>query len=657
MTAIANGDLLCQAGTLNDKTAFDVDNISNFLSQSSQSNIKNCEIFDLSEQKYDFNDKSSHLFLHVNISSLQAHMDELNELLLNIINPPSIIFISETRIYKTPLINVNIADYTFVHLPSPTKAGGIGAYVSRSLKFSENESLRLQIQGCEDLWFDVEIPGLKSKYVFAVIYRHPRNSINSFIEALDENMQRLNNKKVKALIMGDINIDLNSSEYTSSQSEYLNVLKSNGFSNLITKPTRVTATSQTTIDHILSNDYDSALTPGVFSYKLADHYPIVCKISTPVDKSNNRDGMFMFRNNQAVDGTKFRDDLEAALIPLTYDRMQTTITPQLLENSFKQLVYLITAIIEKHAPLQTASRKQKRIYKKPWINSELLKMIKRKQNLYKTHFVNGNESDKQYFKKFANKLTRMKTQAKRAYYHATIFERKNNPKQLWNFINNIIHTKRSSTNLPFKLTLDGNETDEPGEISECFNEYFVQIGELIAKKAKLVNETNFKTFLNNSITQSIVLDPPQPIEIYNIINSLNINKACGYDNISSFFLRMGGEILAPILSLSFSRAFDLGIFPSIFKIAKVVPIFKSGNKQIVKNYRPISLLPTLSKILEKFLKTRLIKFFDKYQVLYEFQYGFREKHSVLHALLDVNVFALDAIQSKQQTALLTNGRS
>ena len=85
---------------------------------------------------------------------------------------------------------------------------------------------------------------------------------------------------------------------------------------------------------------------------------------------------------------------------------------------------------------------------------------------------------------------------------------------------------------------------------------------------------------------------PQPIENYNIINSLNINKASGYD-IISFFLRMGGEILAPILSLlCYSHAFELGIFPSIFKIAKVVPIFKSGNKQIVKTYRPISLLPT-----------------------------------------------------------------
>ena len=114
--------------------------------------------------------------------------------------------------------------------------------------------------------------------------------------------------------MWDINIDLNSSEYTSSQSEYLNVLKSNGFSSLITKPTRVTASSQTTIDHILSNNYDSVLTPGVFSFKLADHYPIFCKISTPIDNSNNREGMLMFRNNHAVDSQKFRGDLKAALI-------------------------------------------------------------------------------------------------------------------------------------------------------------------------------------------------------------------------------------------------------------------------------------------------------------------------------------------------------
>ena len=91
---------------------------------------------------------------------------------------------------------MNISDYTFVHLLSSTKAGGVGAYVSRCLKFLENESLHLQIQGCENFWFDVEILGLKRKYAFVVIYRHPCNSINAFIEALDGNMQQLSNKKV-----------------------------------------------------------------------------------------------------------------------------------------------------------------------------------------------------------------------------------------------------------------------------------------------------------------------------------------------------------------------------------------------------------------------------------------------------------------------------
>ena len=104
--------------------------------------------------------------------------------------------------------------------------------------------------------------------------------------------------------------------------------------------------------------------------------------------------------------------------------------------------------------------------------------------------------------------------------------------------------------------------------------------------------------------KGIALQPRAPI------NSLNVIEVSEYDNISSFFLQMEGEILAPILSFFFGHAFEWEIFPSIFKIAKVVPIFESGNEQIVKNYPPISLLSTLSKLLEKLTKIRLIKFFD-----------------------------------------------
>ena len=114
------------AGTFDNEIAFDVDNISNFLSQSPYSNTK-LQNFQSQQKKFDFNGESLNLFFHVNISSLQNHEIPI---LLNITNSPS--FISETRIYKTPLINVNIPAYTFVHFSSPTEASGAGAYVSRS---------------------------------------------------------------------------------------------------------------------------------------------------------------------------------------------------------------------------------------------------------------------------------------------------------------------------------------------------------------------------------------------------------------------------------------------------------------------------------------------------------------------------------------------
>jgi len=107
---------------------------------------------------------------------------------------------------------------------------------------------------------------------------------------------------------------------------------------------------------------------------------------------------------------------------------------------------------------------------------------------------------------------------------------------------------------------------------------------------------------------------------------------------------MSNEIITPKLSKYFKVAFKRGFFPQIFKTAKIVPIFKSGDKNLIKNYRPISFLLSLSKVLEKLIKTRLISFFDKHNVIYDYQYGFREKHSVVHALIDVVSRGFDTLQ-------------
>ena len=115
--------------------------------------------------------------------------------------------------------------------------------------------------------------------------------------------------------MGDINVDLNSIAPLSYTSEYLHVLQSNVFSNLICKPTRVLKTSQTIIDHILSNDSESIITSKLLLYKISDHFPIFCTIENPKFKASNSKTSIL-RDLKTIHGLKFRNDLET--IPILF---------------------------------------------------------------------------------------------------------------------------------------------------------------------------------------------------------------------------------------------------------------------------------------------------------------------------------------------------
>ena len=187
----------------------------------------------------------------------------------------SILLLSETRIKTNPSINVNIPGYSFVHSPSHTKAGGVGVYFSKDLKVTQNYTLNLKNTSCEDLWFDIKFPGTQNtSYTLAVSYRHPGNNPYNFLEALDENMQTLNQKGNKTFIFGDLNFNTSLANPPYVILDYLHTLENNAFFNLITLPTRVTPDFETIIDHILTNVTDTSITLSVLHYKISDHYPI-----------------------------------------------------------------------------------------------------------------------------------------------------------------------------------------------------------------------------------------------------------------------------------------------------------------------------------------------------------------------------------------------
>ena len=179
---------------------------------------------------------------------------------------------------------------------------------------------------------------------------------------------------------------------------------------------------------------------------------------------------------------------------------------------------------------------------------------------------------------------------------------------------------------------DGIKIDDPKEMAEVFNNYFVNIGPNLAHNIPDSNK-DFHSYLTNRNPQSLFFTPVTEDEVKQVVNNLKTKRSSGYDDITNFLLKnIINEIVAPlthILNLSLSQ----GIVPQNMKIAKVIPVFKKGPKDSLNNYRPISLLPSLSKVLERLIYTRTLDFLVNCNILSDSQFGFRKKHTTTHALL------------------------
>ena len=169
---------------------------------------------------------------------------------------------------------------------------------------------------------------------------------------------------------------------------------------------------------------------------------------------------------------------------------------------------------------------------------------------------------------------------------------------------------------------------------------------------KPFSENEHTKYLTKRLHQSLFLTPTTSFEVFNLISGLKNTKSTGKDNISAYFLKVAAKVIAAPLAQLFNYTFLLGIFPASLKIAKIIPIYKSGDKSDVSNYRPIAILSPISKILEKLIHVRTINFFNKHSVLLPTQYGFRANHSTSHALTDALTSLYDNINDEKYTALL-----
>ena len=289
---------------------------------------------------------------------------------------------------------------------------------------------------------------------------------------------------------------------------------------------------------------------------------------------------------------------------------------------------------------------------KPWITKGIFVSIRKKQKLYVTHYLRGNEIQKKFYKTYANKLTKLKTLSKKLYLESEIFNSRQDMQKFWSIIKTLTPEKHHSNAPDLIENENGAIVTEPNEIAENFNKYFCSISKKLTAKNNCSQTDNFRDYLTNSVHSSMYLRPTSPFEILCIIKQLNCNKSCGLDGIDAKFVQLVAEAIAPALCLLFNACFENGFFPTCLKEAKVMPEFKSGDRQQLTNYRPISILTCFSKILEKIVYSRTIDFLNSNSVLCPTQYGFRPKQSTVYAILDIVSTCFDNVESKKFTGLL-----
>ena len=415
--------------------------------------------------------------------------------------------------------------------------------------------------------------------------------------------------------------------------EFLDSLASNSFIPLILQPTRITSHSNTLIDNIFSSVIDSDIISGNLTATISDHLPQFAIIPNMFgnisgNKSNiyERDWSKFDRENFILD--YFSADWEDLL----------KIDECNVDNSTKIYLDKINMLLDTYAPLKKINKYKLKFKSRPWITLGLQKSISVKNKLL-ANFINKKdpilkEEFHTNYKKYRNLLSTLMKKSKQAYYDKYFERNWNNIKNTWKGIKSLISLKTVASSVPTVLSLDNGDTiTNPYDIANTFNNYFASIAKTTKKIIKYSHK-HFSDYLSNESSR-IFLRPTDKEEIANIISSLNSNKTSGPNSIPYRVLFLLKNEISKQLADLFNLSFMTGVFPSVLKTAKVVPVFKKDSKLNYSNYRPISLLSNIEKILEKLMYKRLYAFLDYNNIIYDLQFGFRQQYSTSRALINI----------------------
>ena len=392
----------------------------------------------------------------------------------------------------------------------------------------------------------------------------------------------------------------------SNTENFFDCLTSNLFVPHIIYPTRITHHSKTLIDNIFSNSTNNELgKSGNLTLSISDHlaqFLILPKshIKNKVQNKTSHRDMSNFNKGQLINNLS-NVDWESVIDLQKND-------PNFSYSSFESTVNII---IDNHIPIKTISKRKQKVQSKPWITKGIKKSIIRREKIYKNYLNAKNLERKQQlredYKNIRNQIVTLCRTSKKLYYQSYFAKNATNSKNIWKGINSIIHLKDTNKKSIDSISTVNGITNEPKEIANNFNEYFSSVA--LKLQANIYNGFDFKKYLHQENETTFIIQPTNEHEISAEIKKLDTRKSTGPHSIPTSLLKEIDSAIAGPLSKIINLSFQSGKFIEALKYSKVNPIFKlKEDRLLCSNYRPISLLSNINKIIEKLMHKRLYSF-------------------------------------------------
>ena len=600
-------------------------------------------------------------------SFLANGMHEIENIIIK--HRPHLLGISESNFFRGhDYDNVQIENYKFITAKTleneDLKVSRVCVYLHNSMVGKIREDL--MDENFSSIWLEVGLPQ-KRKILVGNAYREwgfmrqVDPSVSRDLAAQKERWsiflgqwERALAEDKEVIVTGDMNInhlewtrdDLPATNQTQKLKPLISELFSrifpHGVSQLVTSVTRVRENQpQSGLDHFYSNQPTKLSPIQVINCGGSDHFLIGATRYANSIKRNVR-----YITKRCYKNFK-KEDFIFAVRQISWWQLYACDD---VEIALQMLTTNLTKILDEMAPIRTIQIRENYA---PWLSSETKQLMAERDRAQKVAAETKSANDWKLFKRIRNKVNSILRNEKRNWQRKKFkdCEDVNDTKQIWKTVKSSLNWTTSGA--PTQLFYGGKLENQPSGLATCMNQFFISKVENLRESIGRSNINPLSKLQQLMSTRTCVfkLKPVHPDTVDELISNLRNSGSAGLDYIDTGIIKLvKDEILPPVthvinLSIKQSR------FPSTFKKAKVVPLHKSGDRLNPKNYRPVAILPVLSKLLERAVFIQMIDYFETNNLLHPNHHGFRANHNTTTALIQMFDTWVEAMDKEEATGV------